>query len=286
MDSDTPDVPGEQLALAGVQPAANREAELVDALDELVRAADRARRPVERCDKAITDGLDFPASEAAELVAHEGVVAVEQLSPGAVSEPGGVPGRLDDVGEEDRRQHALRAAFGAAPGQKLFDQVGLWVVRSGEVVEVGPGRLDEPRPRDQRRRLAPRRDTGISGLSRRCTTSLGTRIAGSTPLRSERALSSRVLRAMDGLIDERSNRVHQSTNRWSPARLGANSSMKKRLSLNPRKRRTTGMKEGNGRVLHRRPSESRWPRPCVGDPRGRSEALDTGCAQAGYAASK
>jgi len=52
------------------------------------------------------------------------------------------------------------------------------------------------------------------------------------------------------------------------------------------KRRTTGMKEGNERVLHRRSSSPRWPRPCVGDPRGRSEALDTGCAQAGYAASK
>ena len=39
--------------------------------------------------------------------------------------------------------------------------------------------------------------------------------------------------------------------------------------------------EGNGRVLRRRSSESRRPRPCVGDPRGRSEALDTGCAQAG-----
>ena len=34
--------------------------------------------------------------------------------------------------------------------------------------------------------------------------------------------------------------------------------------------------EGNERVLHRRPSKSRWPRPCVGDPRGRSEALDRG----------
>ena len=42
------------------------------------------------------------------------------------------------------------------------------------------------------------------------------------------------------------------------------------------KRRATGMREGNGRVLHRRPSESRWPRPCVGDPRGRSEALGRG----------
>jgi hypothetical protein len=52
------------------------------------------------------------------------------------------------------------------------------------------------------------------------------------------------------------------------------------------KRRTTGMKEGNERVLRRRSSSPRRPRPCVGDPRGRSEALVTGCAQAGYAASK
>ena len=58
------------------------------------------------------------------------------------------------------------------------------------------------------------------------------------------------------------------------------------LSLDPRKRRTTGMNEGNGRVLRRRSSESRRPRPCVGVPRGRSEALVSGCAQAGYAASK
>ena len=42
------------------------------------------------------------------------------------------------------------------------------------------------------------------------------------------------------------------------------------------KRRTTGMKEGNERVLRRRSSSPRWPRPCVGDPRGRSEALDRG----------
>ena len=42
------------------------------------------------------------------------------------------------------------------------------------------------------------------------------------------------------------------------------------------KRRTTGMKEGNERVLRRRSSSPRRPRPCVGDPRGRSEALDRG----------
>jgi Reverse transcriptase (RNA-dependent DNA polymerase) len=34
--------------------------------------------------------------------------------------------------------------------------------------------------------------------------------------------------------------------------------------------------EGDERALHRRTSDPRWPRPCVGDPRGRSEALDRG----------
>ena len=34
--------------------------------------------------------------------------------------------------------------------------------------------------------------------------------------------------------------------------------------------------DGNERFLHRSASDTRWPRPCVGDPRGRSEALDRG----------
>ena len=34
--------------------------------------------------------------------------------------------------------------------------------------------------------------------------------------------------------------------------------------------------EGNERVLHRSASDTRCPEPCVGDPRGRSEALDRG----------
>ena len=34
--------------------------------------------------------------------------------------------------------------------------------------------------------------------------------------------------------------------------------------------------DADERAVHRRSSDSRWPRPCVGDPRGRSEALDTG----------
>jgi len=39
--------------------------------------------------------------------------------------------------------------------------------------------------------------------------------------------------------------------------------------------------ERNEKVLHRRSSDPRWPRPCVGDPQGRSEALDRGTCRPG-----
>ena len=38
------------------------------------------------------------------------------------------------------------------------------------------------------------------------------------------------------------------------------------FSLDPAKAPDNRHEEGNGRVLHRRSSESRWPCPCVGDP--------------------
>ena len=42
------------------------------------------------------------------------------------------------------------------------------------------------------------------------------------------------------------------------------------------KRRTTGMREGNGRVLHRRPSESRWPRVMRWRPARAQRSVDRG----------
>jgi len=57
-----------------------------------------------------------------------------------------------------------------------------------------------------------------------------------------------------------------STHRDSDHIHAERASIRRWLSLDSRKRRTTGMREGNGRVLHRRSSESRWPCPCVGVP--------------------
>ena len=44
--------------------------------------------------------------------------------------------------------------------------------------------------------------------------------------------------------------------------------------------------DADERAVHRGSSDSRWPRPCVGDPRGRSEALDRGRCGPGYGAAK
>ena len=56
-----------------------------------------------------------------------------------------------------------------------------------------------------------------------------------------------------------------------------------RLTLAPShgKRRTTGMEKGMEESYVEDLASHDGPDPCVGDPRGRSEALDTGCAQAG-----
>ena len=55
VDGDAAHVAVEQLALAGVQPAAHDEAEIVDAVDDLLRAAHGARGPVEGHDEAVAE---------------------------------------------------------------------------------------------------------------------------------------------------------------------------------------------------------------------------------------
>ena len=53
------------------------------------------------------------------------------------------------------------------------------------------------------------------------------------------------------------------------------------MALSHGKRRTTGMEKGMKESYVEDLANHDVPRSCVGDPRGRSEALDTGCAQAG-----
>src|SRR5262249_39540859 len=107
VDREPADVIADRLALAGVQAGAQLEPQSLQLVANRERAADRARRTVERREEAVAKRLHRPAAVTHELVATERVVALEQRAPGAVTEPSGGGSRADDVGEEDGRKHAV-----------------------------------------------------------------------------------------------------------------------------------------------------------------------------------
>jgi hypothetical protein len=87
------DVAVEELALAGVQPAAHRETKLPDSLDDLPGAPARPRRAVEGGYESVAYGLDLAASEKLESLSYEGVVSLQKLPPRPIADLGGAIGR-------------------------------------------------------------------------------------------------------------------------------------------------------------------------------------------------
>src|SRR5215208_5641093 len=74
-------LPVDELALSGVDPGLEVEAERARAIDHLPRARDRARRPVEACEDAVPGGVHLGPPVALELAADEGQLLTEQLAP-------------------------------------------------------------------------------------------------------------------------------------------------------------------------------------------------------------
>jgi len=64
---------------------------------------------------------------------------------------GGQRGRVDDVGEQQRRQHPIRVGLCAGAGEELFDLIQQAVDPLGERQMIGARQLDEPRALDRRR---------------------------------------------------------------------------------------------------------------------------------------
>ena len=110
-----------ELALARVQAGADLEAQRRDAVPERGCAADRACGAVEGGEEAVPGRVDLVAAEALELAADGNTVGLEQLAPAAVAEVSGELGRADEVGEEDRREHAVGLRGRAHAGQELTD---------------------------------------------------------------------------------------------------------------------------------------------------------------------
>ena len=103
------------------------------------------------------------------------------------------------------------------------------------------------------------RTAGVDGQTRKQIEQMGVDGVLATLREELKAGTYRPLPARERVIPKRSGKLRSlgiSTVRDRIVQTAA------KLVLEPifGKRRTTGMREGNGRVLHRRPSESRWPR--------------------------
>ena len=86
-------------------------------------AADGRAGSVEGRQEAVAGGIDLAPTEPCELLAHDGVVLVEEGAPTGVTELGGAGGGADDVGEEDGGEPSIGVWRAPSPGEELLDLV-------------------------------------------------------------------------------------------------------------------------------------------------------------------
>ena len=111
------------LALAGVDAAAQLDAELRDPLVQRLGAAHRHRRAVEGRQRPVADVLDDPPAVLGDDAVDERVVALEHLAPGTVAELCRARRRAHDVREQDARQHPVRLGATYGAGDEPLDLI-------------------------------------------------------------------------------------------------------------------------------------------------------------------
>ena len=120
------------LDLSRVHADADVDAELAQGVADRDRTLHGPGRAVEDREHPVARPLDQAPAEAGQLAVDRPVVLLEAGRPGPVAERGGLLGRADDVGEEDRGQEAV--AGGHLPGAR---QELLYL--PGDVRSAGPG---------------------------------------------------------------------------------------------------------------------------------------------------
>ena len=140
MHCDAHDVVALQLDFAGVQPAANSDAERLRALCDRRGAADRADRPIKRCEEAVPKCFTSRPRNRAKC--SRTVWSCWSSSARHSRSPSSAARRVDfdDIGEHDGRQYAIRRGFAAArTGQELFDRVddAIAVTGIGKMIAAG-----------------------------------------------------------------------------------------------------------------------------------------------------
>src|SRR6478752_2148088 len=89
--------------------------------------------PVECCQKSVTGRFDLDTSEAGQLPTDYCVVSIEKLTPAPVTHCLRTLGRIDNVGEENRRENAVTAGRRLHACEKFGDLVDKLI---GVVTEI------------------------------------------------------------------------------------------------------------------------------------------------------
>src|SRR5262249_4316775 len=123
---DAAELLSDDLALARVQAGPDLEAEVAHRALDRGRAADRADRAVEGREEAVPGRVELAALKAVELRADDPMVTLDEVRPGPVAQLDSPDRRVDDVREQDRREH------------------GVWHRLAGHAVEEPDDLVDEP----------------------------------------------------------------------------------------------------------------------------------------------
>ncbi len=179
MDGDPGDVGAGAFDLSSVDPGPDAEAIIAGAGDDLARAADRVGGAAEQGEDAVAGRLDHLAAVRLDGRSTRFEVTAQQLGPEPIAELCRSAAGLDDVGEQDRGEHAVGRLGRRIAGDEPLDDVGdqLDVEReqkrriAGDLVQAGPRHevselpdgVDGDHPevtgmKDERRRLNERKD--------------------------------------------------------------------------------------------------------------------------------
>src|SRR5712691_5738011 len=108
MDRDATELCAHHLALAGMNAGADLDPVLTHGVPDGERARHGARGAVEGREEAVAGVVDLTAAMALELASHCRMVAFEHATPLRVAQRERLLRRSDDVGIEDRGEHAVR----------------------------------------------------------------------------------------------------------------------------------------------------------------------------------
>ena len=111
-NGDTADLPVDHPTVTRVQPRPHRHTEIADAFHDLERAADPARRAVERRVEPVTGRINFDPLPAAQRVADDRVMPLGEFLPPSIAQIRHAFRGSHDVCEQDRGEHGVEVHDG------------------------------------------------------------------------------------------------------------------------------------------------------------------------------